>query len=376
MKRLLLLLPLAGCVEEAPGIEGTQSLRVELRAPTEAGTVDDRLPDDARTVTIRVFAIDAQNEVDTSVSREVEVYAQFLGSLTPELEDAPLARVTLDAGVSADVAVELPAVFGPTLLWVQDPESYATGTSPTLWYRDPYVADVSTPEDEMALDALEASPLQEKQVAVTASRYGARGRLVVTGIYAQGYTVSDVECADADGTPPCTTGAYDHVLVFTFSRPRDERGRDVEVGQVIDGFAGAVQEFNGLTEIGFPQTFVAADDPVVDPAMIPAPDVIQASWLGATYELERRESALVAVEGGVVCELDDDYATYKQWKLDIGRGCGAPINVITAGVAELDPAAYVGTALPRVVGTLRPVNIGTFNVWIIYPRSADDVVLP
>jgi len=28
-----------------------------------------------------------------------------------------------------------------------------------------------------------------------------------------------------------------------------------------------------------------------------------------------------------------------------------------------------------VIGVLRPVNIGTFNVWIIYPRSAADLVL-
>jgi hypothetical protein len=27
------------------------------------------------------------------------------------------------------------------------------------------------------------------------------------------------------------------------------------------------------------------------------------------------------------------------------------------------------------VGTLRPVNIGSFNVWIVYPRSAADLTL-
>jgi hypothetical protein len=28
------------------------------------------------------------------------------------------------------------------------------------------------------------------------------------------------------------------------------------------------------------------------------------------------------------------------------------------------------------VGVLRPVNIGSFNVWIIFPRSASDIDLP
>ena len=35
----------------------------------------------------------------------------------------------------------------------------------------------------------------------------------------------------------------------------------------------------------------------------------------------------------------------------------------------------VGRTLPRVVGVLRPVNIGSFNVWIIYPRSTADLTL-
>jgi hypothetical protein len=383
MKRLVVMAPLlAGCVDHLPGIEGTQSLFVQLTAPADPGTPEAPLPDTTRAVTVRVSALDEDNQVDTTFTGDVDVYVQFLGGLTPELGAAPLAKVTLTAGESAETDVDLPAVFGPTFLWIEDGGeggTYATGTSETLWYRNPYVADVSTPEDEAALDALESSPLEQKQVSVLASRYGDRGRLIVTGVYAQGYTVSDSECADADGTPPCVTGPYDHVLVFTFSRPRDERGRNLSVGQVIDGFAGAVQEFNGLTEIGFPQTFVAADDPVVDPAMVPEPAVIQETWLSQTIEMERRESSLVAVESGTLCPLDEDYQTYKQWKLDVGRGCGSPINVITAGVVDIDdfdPAQHVDQVIPRVVGTLRPVNIGTFNVWIMYPRDAADVTAP
>ena len=67
---------------------------------------------------------------------------------------------------------------------------------------------------------------------------------------------------------------------------------------------------------------------------------------------------------------------YKQWKLDLGLGCQDAINVITSGVAELDPAEHVGEVMPRVVGTLRPVNTGSFNVWIVYPRGTSDLTLP
>jgi hypothetical protein len=383
MKRAVVLLPLlAGCVEHLPGIEGTQSLFVQLIGPADPGTPEQPLPDDTRTITVKVTALDEDNAVDATFSGDVDVHVQFLGGLTPELGSPPLERITLVEGESAEVDIDLPPVFGPTFLWIEDGgegATYATGTSDTLWYRDPYVRDVSTPEDETALDALESSPLELKQVNVTASQYGPSGRLVVTGVYAQGYTVSDSQCADDSGTPPCVTGNYDHVLIFTFSRPRDERGRSLAVGQFIDGFTGAVQEFNGLTEIGFPQTFVAADEPVVDPAAVPAPSVIQEAWLSDEIEMERRESSLVAVENGTLCPLDDDYATYKQWKLDIGRGCGSPINVITAGVVDVDvfdPAEHVEAVIPRVVGTLRPVNIGTFNVWIMYPRDSADVTPP
>jgi hypothetical protein len=380
MKRFLPILLLASaCVDQQPGIEGTQSLVVTLADGTVPGTPDEPRDSADRSVTISIEARNEDNEIDTTFTADVDVYVQFLGGLTPSLGSNPLARVAVEGGVAVDATIELPPVFGATFLWVEDGSgesaTYATGTSPVLWFRDPFLEDISRPENEMALDALEASPLQGKQVGVTGSRYGADGRLIVTGVYAQGYTVSDAQCG-AGGAAPCVTGEYDHVFVFSFSRPRDERGRNIAVGQVIDGFAGAAEEFNGLTEIGFPQTFVEADDPFVDEALIPEPAVLDSTWLTNTIEMERHESALIAVEGATLCELDAEYDTYKQWKLDVGRGCGQAINVITAGVVDFDPANYVGMQLPRVVGTMRPVNIGSFNVWIMYPRNSADLTLP
>jgi len=364
----------AGCVEHLPPLDETTSFAVELLAPTDPGSAEQRLPDTVASAQIRVTALDADGNLDTGVDLTADVRIQFLGTLTPELGRAPLATVDLVAGVSQPTNVALPPVFGPTVLWVDDPTpggSYATGTSPILWFRDPFIADISTPRDENALDALESSPLELKQVRVSASRYGSRGRMVVTGTYAQGYSLSDVQCADDQGTPPCLADDYDHVLVFSFSRPRDEQGRNIEAGMFTDGFAGGVQEFNGLTEIGFPQSFVS--DTSVDPARIPAPVVIDQAWLTDIIRFERVESGLVEVDGGVVCPLDEDYTTYKQWKLDIGAGCGAPINVITTGVSDFDPAAAEGQTVTKVIGVLRPVNIGTFNVWIMYPRQGSDV---
>jgi hypothetical protein len=385
MKRYIYLLALVGCVETRDGVVGTQSLRVELVAPTSPGTIDNRLPESARTITINVTAYDAQNEVDTAFNNPVRVYVNFLGTLTPYLDSAPLTTITMNAGRAMNQMVMLPPVFGPATLWLDDggamEPTYASGASPTLWYRDPFIVDIQKPADEMALDALSKSPLEQKQVTVRGSRHGANGRLVVTSLFAQGYTVSDVSCG-AGGAPPCTSGDYDHKMVFSFSAPRDERGRLIKEGQVIDGFAGGVSEFNGLTEIGFPQTFVDAEDSGaidVNPARLPTPATLDMTWFTNKYMFERNEASPISIVNAAVCDLDDDYDTYKQWKLDpsgTGGDCMGNrnvINVISSGVISTDPTTLVGKTLPRVTGVLRPVNIGSFNVWIIYPRGSADV---
>lgn len=384
MKRYLLLLFLGGCVEMRDAVTGTQSLQIELVSPASPGSRDERLPDTAHEITINVTALDAQGEVDTSFENPVRVYVNFLGTLTPYLDDpsGPLATIAMSGGRATNQTVMLPdVVFGPATLFLDDggaPEpTYVAGSSPTLWYRDPHIVDIQKPIDEMAIDALSSSPLEQKQVTVRSSRYGENGRLVVTSVFAQGYTVSDVSCGPG-GAPPCTTGDYDHMMVFSFSAPRDEHGRLIREGQVIDGFAGGASEFNGLTEIGFPQTFVDGDIDV-DPARLPEPATFDPSWFTDRIMFERNEAAPISIVNGAVCDLDKDYETYKQWKLDptgVGGNCMGNrnvINVITTGVLATDPATLVGKTLAKVTGVLRPVNIGSFNVWIIYPRGSADV---
>ena len=392
---LLLGFALAACTEQgAPVATGTQSLRIDLVSPADPGDPNRRLPGSpAPAVTVNVTALDADANLDPTFDRDVYAYAQFLGTLTPALGTNPLATFHVTAGKAMNVTVQLPPVFGPTTLWVDDGKNtdptYATGTSPTIWFTDPFIKDIQTPKSETALDALSESPLDGKNVGVSKSQYGARGRLVITSVFAQGYTVADVQCADANGNPPCTGGNYVYLEVFTFSAARDQEGRFVSEGQSIDGFAGGMSEFNGLTEVGFPQTFVN-DAPDVNKAREPAPVKLDpATWFlglsdpsGGMINFERNEAGAIEVDNGIVCPLDADYATYKQWKIDPtgtgGTNCAGHniINVITAGViAELDPMTLVGKTLPKVVGILRPVNIGAFNVWIIYPRSLADLTL-
>ena len=373
------------CVDTRAPIAGTQSISVTLTSPADPGSLANRLPDTARAVSFDVSAVDADGKPDASFDHQLQVYVNYLGTLTPYLGGTPLATVPMANG-KGSASLMLPPVFGPATIWVDDgtdsDATFATGVSPTLWYRDPFIKDVQQPVDETSPDALQVGPLDNKNISVNASRHGATGRLVVTSVFSQGYTLADVQCQDANGTPPCTAGDYDYIEVFSYSAPLDQDKRFISEGQIIDGFAGGVTEFDGLTEIGFPQTFVSGQ-PKVDPRVEPAAVTFDSSWFTNRIEFERNEAAVVEIDNAKVCPLDGDYDTYKQWKLDpSGVGTAAVcnngnkvMNVVSAGVLTVDPATLVGKTIPKLVGTLRPIETAFTNVWILYPRTDADITL-
>ena len=450
MKRAFLLM-LVACTESRDAIKGTQSIEVELVSPANPGDVKTRLGDTQRMVMVNLRAKDAEGNLDTTFTASLRTYAQFLGTLSPELSAAPKASCVTDGlpcsvpivnGMgSATLNLTTTPVFGPTTLWFDNgtdagPDYHhgaITGTSPTLWYRDPFVADLQAPSCEnttvtpptapscMSLqDPLGQGPLEDKQIRVGVSRHnkngGTQGVLVVTSVFSQGYTVSDVKCATGlpNPTPPCTVEAhpngvvgYDHAMVFTFSAARDQYGRPLVEGEVIEAFNGGLSEFNGLTEVGFPRTFVPEDldamgdpkAPIVNPALMPTPVNFQMKWFTGlmnpadmnegTINFERNEAGPVKFTGATVCPLDDGpdgvYSKYKQWSVDpdpaglCKMGSSADraklISLITAGTDFItDPHTLVGRKLD-VVGIVRPVNLPGFNVWIVYPRGKEDIVI-
>ena len=396
VRGFVLTVALGACVtHDPPPITGTQSLQIDMITPSDPGSINNRIADSARAVSFNITAFDVNGNPDTSYNNTLQVYVYYLGTLTPYLGGSPLATVPMVAG-KGTLSTTLPPVFGATTVWFDDgtdtAPTYASGVSPTLWYRDPFVSDIETPADETSIAALEAAPLDNKNIDVRVSKYGATGRLVITSVFSQGYTLADVNCADANGTPPCVSKDYDYVEVFSYSAPQDQDRRYVNEGEVIDGFAGGVTEFDGLTEIGFPQTFVSGD-PDVNTAREPATAVFNPTWYGTAPSefpptgtsvpgimFERNEGGAVEVDNAKVCAIDSDYVTFKQWKIDPAGVADAAtcannkviINVVSTGVAEIDPSTLVGKTLPRVVGMLRPINLSGFNVWIIYPRSVAD----
>ncbi len=369
------------CVDHGAALTGTASLQVDLVAPTDPGSITNRLPDAARALSLTVAAMDEQGNPDPTYNNTLQVYIEFLGTLTPYLGESPLATVPMSGG-KGTLSMTLPPVFGPTVVWLDDGTdpnaTSATGVSPTLWFRDPFVDDIERPVDESSLAALDVGPLDNKNIDVRASRYGANGRLVLSSVFSNGYTVADVNCQDANGTPPCVSMDYDYLEVFSYSAPQDQDRRYLTEGQTIDGFAGGVTEFDGLTEIGFPQTFVSGN-PDVNPMREPAAVKFDQSWFTNKIMFERIEGGPLEVDNAKVCPLDSDYTTFKQWKVDPAgvadaAACGGKnlINVISLAAPDIDPATLVGKTLTKLVGIMRPINIGAFDVWIIYPRSDSD----
>jgi hypothetical protein len=180
-------------------------------------------------------------------------------------------------------------------------------------------------------------------------------------------------------------------MVFTFSAPRADCGMfgcSLEVGSVITGFTGGQSEFLGLTEIGFPRTFAHVDESgnkIVNKALLPPPAVFEPSWFepltdpNGRINFERNEAAPIRIDNVKVCELDEDFNEFKQWKVDpsgAGGNCDGRddvISVVTTGLTGIDPASLVGKTLPSIVGVLRPLNFDNGgNIWLIFPRSAEE----
>ena len=148
---------LVACTDERAAITGTQSLEITLVDPADPGAPDRRLPDtqgnDFYVITIDIAAKNAQGELDTTFDADVQVFAQFLGTLTPAFGSVPLATFHLTAGIATGKSITVPAVFGPTTLWIDDGSGLGnnyvhgviTGTAPTLWFRDPFIVDLQTP---------------------------------------------------------------------------------------------------------------------------------------------------------------------------------------------------------------------------------------
>ncbi|RME26556.1 MAG: hypothetical protein D6806_06035 [Deltaproteobacteria bacterium] len=164
-------------------------------------------------------------------------------------------------------------VFGRFALWVEDVRlepsdvvrgatsmqlvrrtgSFATGVSNTVYFKKPTLAEIQYAPWLEAEANIDTSALPNEFVDIdcragdTAGPFAAdgHGQLVVTGIFNEGFFVTDV----AGGSD------FDHLYVYTYSYP-DE----LEIGDRLDRLVGSSQDFSGCTQISFPSWRRATDD--------------------------------------------------------------------------------------------------------------------
>ncbi len=395
MKRLLAfcaVVLVAGCHE---GVDYNpreiQSLDVELDPSVVVGTEDN--PNASRTLKMTITAKRRDGSVATDFTGKVQGYAFFLGTLTPgQAPGVPaLFEVDFVDGVAADQTVMLNNAFGPSSLWFEDmgeivparASTFAAGATPTLWYRYPFLADTQEPliaPDPRGSEGNFRSKLEGKQIRVNQSKHGADGRLVVTATGPQAYNVSDVKCGPG-GTPPCTFDPYSHMYVFTFGKP------PVEVGSVLAEVRGGLSEFFGFTELSFPRQDLALDqdgNPIINPALVPAPILLTSGNAQDNAFLEGYESALVEMRNVKVCAPEgaddlDRWERFGQFEIDLGAGCGRGPTIQMNGVSAFDALANDGLNISHVVGWLRN-NAGVsqssgsaYSFFGVTLRSADDM---
>lgn len=291
--------------------------------------------------TLSVTAIGPMGETMTDYDGTVKVTAEP-GKITGP-------ALTLNNGTGS-ATVTLERAFGVTRIWVEDPETYATGVTEAIHFRGPRIADVQTSTSAVA------SPFEGERVPIDV-----QSELVVVGIERAGFYVVDTGVAG---------GNWAAIYAFTFSAPQG-----LSVGDKITNLTGRVSEFLGFTELNNPSWEVVGTLP------LPAPKQITCTELNAgtpNLTMEQFEAGLIELNNATVeiCPSYPncpDYDEYRQWSINLGS---CSINAITRySIGGFDPLANEGKQLTKVVGTMRHIQFAQPQ-WIIEPRGAADVCCP
>jgi hypothetical protein len=274
----LVLVALSSCQEKKGLLTGDiVSYRITLKSPVSLGTEAEPLAEDnPHTIVVDIEALGSDGQIRTDYDATLNLWVFYEGTLTPISDSSGNVTVTITAGAARDVSRDIPVAFGPTTIWVEDVNraadgtatcvgpyppyggaadacSYASGASATIHYRNPFLDEVQEPLDRNSSAATHQTRLQGKSVYVDHPR-DIDSWLVVTGAYAQAFTVTDV-------SPSAMARGFNHMYVFSFSRAKRNDGTAVAAGDIViecpDGecngyLAGGVKEFVGFTELDFP----------------------------------------------------------------------------------------------------------------------------
>ncbi len=144
--------------------------------------------------------------------------------------------------------------------------TYAMGASRDVYFGQPTLHDIQINDRIMAEQDIDTSALPRRFVQVDCRLDepaqglpdDGHGKLVVTGIFNEGYYVTDVAGA-ADG--------FNHLYVYTYSYPED-----LVEGDRLDRLVGTSQDFSGATQVSFP-SWKRATDESLDPEPFRVQDI-------------------------------------------------------------------------------------------------------
>jgi hypothetical protein len=437
----LAVLTLTACTEAADPFDRTAltRIRVTVLDASALGEMPFPFAAEFKPVIVSVEALDFDGNRLTDYSGEL------LLTVVPGEVDAATSRVALEGGVAESHVVRLRYAFGDARLWVEevgldrgqecrdgydndgdgfidypadrgcrspdDPSestaSYVTGLSDALTFAPITIRNVQYNSG----DPTGLSPLVGREVRIE------EGTLIVTNVVESGFFVTDVEDTE-----------YNGLFVFNFSFPRG-----IRVGDKLAWLAGGVAEFQGQTQVTFPdwghdphyllsdedRQELASCQTMTNPlAFNIEPFLLRSADLRDLRLLEGQESNLVRLENAristrfVNCDFDlngdiegpgeeicrnecqsatrctelSSFFEFGQFKVDVG-GSAAEIAGATqvAGFNPVEGCERVREhpleyscpprTLSSVTGVLRHVYLTrSIQLWVLVPRFHCDLV--
>lgn len=320
----LLGLSITGCADDSAPADPAEVVAFDVRLDdrTVLGSPTEPLPfaTTPTSLTVRVEARRRDGGVATRYGGRVRLES-VPGRIAGGLQEVAL----VEGRAEVDVGVQF--AYGRTRVWVrelgdQGEETGVIGISPPVHFAQPRVRNVRLNPDNPA----GLSPLLGREARIS------EGVLMVTNVVANGFYLTDVgerlENAPAGNAPlrlPQET--HESLFVFTFNFPDG-----IRLGDRVCTVAGGVAEFQGQTQLTFPnyvvqgigrlgeeaeEGFLDAADPGVSGRCAHLPDVLaeqieitprplDGGLLADNTAIRGWDSALVRIEGGVLSTRFDD----------------------------------------------------------------------
>lgn len=404
---------LHGCVHrKSPTAGRISSLEMVLRDPDPSALGSPQKPISAPHVVFDITAVDEQG-APIGHDVDVQVFLSFGGVKTGALAacgsddsgNLPIATVHLPGGQVLNYGLDLPQAFGSATIWLDELTDHATGASPTIYFRNPYIAEVQTPPDVNAPNASFCSPFNGKFITFDETAMPT-GKLVVSSVFGNAFTVTDTSYGDY--------AHFNTIYLYAFGKPPNY----IVPGRVLSKFSGNISKFIGFTELNFPLF-----DATKDLADLPPPYALASADTSNLPKLISLDAGTVTLTGKEcdpfpdnptndpnVQRTRDSWTKFNQFVLDGDGTCGTFTNF----AVEL-PAKQLGTFDPlanrekmvQVTGMLRnnsgqnpvldvnnmPISCDAtnpcvkgncvegqcvknpFNFWTIVPRTPADVVV-